>query len=99
MPRAAFPEDAQLAVGQTFVGEDDSGAQVPVRVVEVKDDIIMVDANHPLAGETLYFHVDVREVRDATSEELAHWPRARPGRSRARIGSFARAASPRARSA
>ncbi|HEY7957354.1 MAG TPA: peptidylprolyl isomerase [Polyangia bacterium] len=72
VPRAAFPEDAQLAVGQTFVGEDDAGAQVPVRVVEVKDDMIMVDANHPLAGVTLYFHVEVREVRDATSDELAH---------------------------
>ena len=43
-----------------------------MRVVEVRDDVIIVDANHPLAGETLYFHVDVREVRDATEEELAH---------------------------
>ena len=72
VPRAAFPAEAHLSVGDTFVGEDDTGAQVPVRVVEVKDDMIMVDANHPLAGVTLYFHVDVREVRDATSEELAH---------------------------
>jgi FKBP-type peptidyl-prolyl cis-trans isomerase SlyD len=72
VPRAAFPADALPQVGQSFVGEDDEGQAVPVRVVEVRDDVIVVDANHPLAGETLYFHVDVREVRDATAAELAH---------------------------
>lgn len=72
VPRAAFPAGAQLAVGDTFVGEDDEGAQVPVRVVEVREDSIVVDANHPLAGVTLYFHVEVRDVRDATLEELTH---------------------------
>jgi len=72
VPRGAFPEDAQLEPGQSFIGEDDQGQAVPVRVVEVREDMIVVDANHPLAGETLYFHVDVREVRDATDEELQH---------------------------
>jgi FKBP-type peptidyl-prolyl cis-trans isomerase SlyD len=72
VPRGAFPADAKLEPGQSFIGEDDQGQAVPVRVVEVRDDMIVVDANHPLAGETLYFHVDVREVRDATAEELAH---------------------------
>ena len=43
-----------------------------MRVVELKEDVVVVDANHPLAGETLFFHVDVREVRDATAEELEH---------------------------
>jgi FKBP-type peptidyl-prolyl cis-trans isomerase SlyD len=72
VPRSAFPADAKLEAGQSFIGEDDEGQAVPVRVVEVRDDVIVVDANHPLAGETLYFHVDVREVREATDEELAH---------------------------
>lgn len=72
VPRAAFPADAKLEVGDSFIGEDDEGQQLPVRVVEVNDDSITVDANHPLAGETLYFHVDVREVREATEEELEH---------------------------
>lgn len=72
VPRAAFPPDAHLEVGQSFIGEDDEGQSVPVRVVEVTAERVMVDANHPLAGETLYFHVDVVEVRDATAEELAH---------------------------
>jgi FKBP-type peptidyl-prolyl cis-trans isomerase SlyD len=72
VPRAAFPPDAHLEVGQSFIGEDDEGQSVPVRVLEVRADLVMVDANHPLAGQTLYFHVDVVEVRDATAEELAH---------------------------
>ncbi len=72
VPRAAFPPEAKLEVGESFVGEDDEGQAVPVRVIEVRPDLIMVDANHPLAGETLYFHVDVREVREATVEELQH---------------------------
>ena len=72
VPRAAFPADAKLEVGQSFVGEDDEGQAVPVRVIEVRPDMVMVDANHPLAGETLYFHVDVRDVREATVEELQH---------------------------
>lgn len=81
VPRAAFPADADLKVGDTFMGEDDEGGAVPVRVVELKDDTIVVDANHPLAGETLYFHVDVREVRDATLEELMHGHAHGPGDS------------------
>jgi FKBP-type peptidyl-prolyl cis-trans isomerase SlyD len=72
VPRNAFPADAQLEVGQTFLGEDDEGQSVPVRVLSVGLEEITVDANHPLAGETLYFHVDVVAVRDATAEELQH---------------------------
>jgi FKBP-type peptidyl-prolyl cis-trans isomerase SlyD len=72
VPRTAFPPDAKVAVGDSFIGEDDEGQALPVRVVELRDDIIIVDANHPLAGETLFFHVDVREVREATDDELAH---------------------------
>jgi FKBP-type peptidyl-prolyl cis-trans isomerase SlyD len=72
VPRDAFPPDAVLEVGASFFGEDEEGHAVPVRVVEVKPDSIVVDANHPLAGQTLYYHVDVRDVRDATLEELTH---------------------------
>jgi FKBP-type peptidyl-prolyl cis-trans isomerase SlyD len=72
IPKAALPPGVTIEVGQTLVGEGDGGERVPVRVVEVRDDAIVVDANHPLAGETLYFEVTVREVRDATADELAH---------------------------
>jgi FKBP-type peptidyl-prolyl cis-trans isomerase SlyD len=70
VPRGAFPADLEISVGESFMGEDDQGRAVPVRVVEVREDVVVVDANHPLAGQTLYFHVVVREVRDATQDEL-----------------------------
>jgi FKBP-type peptidyl-prolyl cis-trans isomerase SlyD len=41
-----------------------------MRVVEIKTDAVVVDANHPLAGQTLHYSVSVREVRDATAEEI-----------------------------
>src|SRR5258706_13343517 len=51
VPRAAFPDGANLQVGESFMGEDDQGGTVPVRVIEVSEDSIVVDANHPLARE------------------------------------------------
>jgi FKBP-type peptidyl-prolyl cis-trans isomerase SlyD len=39
-------------------------------VVEVRDDLVVVDANHPLAGMTLRYHVTVRDIREATEEEI-----------------------------
>jgi FKBP-type peptidyl-prolyl cis-trans isomerase SlyD len=52
---------------QTNAGGD---AQV-VKVIAVKDNDITVDANHPLAGLTLKFELEVVDVREATEEELA----------------------------
>jgi FKBP-type peptidyl-prolyl cis-trans isomerase SlyD len=72
IPRTAFPPEAELEVGASFVGEDEEGHSLPVRVIAIENDTIVVDANHPLAGERLHFHVDVRAVRDATLEELTH---------------------------
>ena len=43
-----------------------------VVVIAVEGDTITVDANHPLAGETLTFNVTIRDVRPATPEEIAH---------------------------
>ena len=71
LPRDFFPPGAQVSVGDIFEGEDDSGSRLPVRVIKVADDHVEVDANHPLAGETLHFHVAIREIRDATAAELA----------------------------
>jgi FKBP-type peptidyl-prolyl cis-trans isomerase SlyD len=39
-------------------------------VVEVRDDLVLVDANHPLAGMTLRYHVTVRDIRPATDDEI-----------------------------
>lgn len=70
-PRDRFESADQLTVGMQFQTKAESGIQV-VTVVEVDDDTVTVDANHPLAGSTLNFEVSVVAVRDATAEELEH---------------------------
>lgn len=68
--RDKFPEGMDIFPGMQFAGETPNG-DVPLTVVEVKDDAVVVDANHPLAGERLHFDVEVMDVRPASDEELA----------------------------
>ncbi len=51
---------------------DDSRQALEAYVADVRPDGVLLDFNHPLAGETLYFHVKFAALRAATSEELAH---------------------------
>ena len=78
VPRAQFPGVKDIAVGMQFQAQTNHGPRV-VQVVGVSDDTITVDANHPLAGETLNFDVKVVEVRDATQQELDHGHAHGPG--------------------
>jgi FKBP-type peptidyl-prolyl cis-trans isomerase SlyD len=65
-----FPDPAKVKVGDEFVAESPDGDEVAMEVVEVKDDVVVVDANHPLAGVTLHYQVKIRTVRDATEQEI-----------------------------
>ena len=69
--RSEFPDPTKVAVGDEFVAESPEGEEIPMTVVEVKDDAVVVDANHPLAGVTLRYSVKVRDVREATAGEIA----------------------------
>lgn len=72
-PRSAFPEE--IEVGMQFEGGPESADDedyLLYTVVEVDDDEVTVDGNHPLAGKTLTFNCTVTGVRPATAEELAH---------------------------
>ena len=71
VPRSAFPEDANIELGMEFSAQGEQGS-VRVAVTAIEGDEITVDANHPLAGETLHFDVTIDNVRTATEEELAH---------------------------
>ncbi len=72
VPRSAFPEDSEVAVGEQFYAQDQSGQPMPFTVTKVEGDDVTIDFNHPLAGKTLEFEVMIAEVRDASPEELAH---------------------------
>jgi FKBP-type peptidyl-prolyl cis-trans isomerase SlyD len=54
-----------------FQAQTDDGIQVVI-VKDVTADAVIVDANHPLAGQALTFDVEIVEIRAASSEELAH---------------------------
>lgn len=71
VPRSAFKGIEQLAPGMQFQAQGPQGTRLVV-VTQVAKDVVTVDANHPLAGQTLHFEVEIAEVRDATREELEH---------------------------
>jgi FKBP-type peptidyl-prolyl cis-trans isomerase SlyD len=70
MDRGDLPDPGAVAVGDEFIAESPDGDEVAMSVVEVHDDSVVVDANHPLAGMTLRSRVKVRELREATAEEI-----------------------------
>lgn len=72
IPREVFKDVDEVIPGMQFQARAKNGGVELLTVVAVKDGTVIVDANHPLAGETLHFDVTVRDIREATVEELAH---------------------------
>ena len=75
VPITAFVVDGEidhemLAEGNVIPMIDSNGNRLNGVVVEVKDDTVVIDFNHPLAGDDLYFSGTVEDVREATAEEL-----------------------------
>ena len=73
VPRDVFEGVESIEPGMQFQtsSEGGSGGET-ITVVSVENDEVTIDGNHPLAGETLHFAVDIIEVREATAEELEH---------------------------
>ena len=71
-PVDAFPATENIEPGMPVGVQDESGEMHQAFVSEVRADTIVLDFNHPLAGETLHFQVKVIDLRPATAEELDH---------------------------
>ncbi|HEY2405943.1 MAG TPA: hypothetical protein VGI10_08070 [Polyangiaceae bacterium] len=67
--RADFPDD--VAPGDCFEAEGEGGRRVLLQVLDVLEHAVMLDANHPLAGQRVRFEVEVRALRPATESELS----------------------------
>lgn len=79
VPRDAFPDDVDVETGMQFAAQGPDGQVIPLWVVGVEQDEVLVDPNHPLAGETLRFEIEVVDVREATAEETGHGHAHGPG--------------------
>ncbi len=74
LDRSNFPKDAELEVGMQFeanLSDEDEEARV-FTVEAINGDKVDVNGNHPLAGMTLHFDVELISVRDATKDEIQH---------------------------
>ena len=70
-PRDKFPEN--VTVGMQFEGQSEGVHETVVyTVTDIAEDKVVVDANHPLAGQTLRFSCTVTEIRAATADEITH---------------------------
>ncbi len=70
--RADFPNDVELEEGMSFMATMPDGNNQQFVIRKIEGDDVTIDFNHPLAGKTLTFEVELVDVRDATPEELAH---------------------------
>ncbi len=73
VPRAEFDAHPELAPGLVFETEDEEGHPTYFLVKEVHPDTVVIDFNHPLAGQAMEIAFTVRAVRDATPDDLKHY--------------------------
>jgi len=70
-PRADVPAEINPEVGQTVALATQEGQQVPALITEVDDEKVVVDLNHPLAGETLTFDIEVVGISATPTQDPA----------------------------
>ncbi|NOQ30973.1 MAG: peptidylprolyl isomerase [Helicobacteraceae bacterium] len=68
LPKEQFA-GIDLAVGMMLYGQGEDGGTVQVVVKELKEDNVIIDFNHPLAGKDLMFSCEIKNIRDASAEE------------------------------
>ncbi|MDB5251111.1 MAG: peptidylprolyl isomerase [Flaviaesturariibacter sp.] len=61
-PKSQFPPDMNPEVGMQLMMNNGQGQSFPVNIVDVKEDTVLLDANHPLAGQDLIFDLELVEI-------------------------------------
>ena len=70
VPKEQLPDGIQFQLGMQLIAEGEDGEQLPVFMTDFQDDVFTFTTNHPLAGITLVFAIEVVGVRDALASEL-----------------------------
>lgn len=65
-----LPPNETIEVGGQIVGHDEEGNEILFTITAIENGIVSLDGNHPLAGQSLLFEVEVQGIREATAEEL-----------------------------
>ena len=63
-PKSNIPPDMKLEPGMKLQLQNEAGQPIPVVVTDVKDDVVMLDANHELAGKELVFDIELVEIKE-----------------------------------
>ena len=69
--RSEIPAEMDVEVGQTVALSSPEGQQVPAQVIEADDQKVVVDLNHPLAGKTLTFDIEVVGISNSPTQQPA----------------------------
>ena len=72
LPKDMFQETELPEIGSIVPLQDNDGNRFQAQVVSIAEDAVIVDLNHPMAGQELHFKGDILNVRPATEEELSH---------------------------
>jgi FKBP-type peptidyl-prolyl cis-trans isomerase SlyD len=70
VPRSDFAAEVEVRPGLVFETENEDGQEVFFIIKEVNDETVLIDFNHPLAGKDLEISFTIRQVREATPEDL-----------------------------
>lgn len=65
-----FPTEMNVEKGMKFESEGPEGQPIALHVIDISGDKVLVDGNHPLAGEELNFDITILDVREAATEEI-----------------------------
>ncbi len=73
VPLDVFPDDIELEIGMELeLIDSESNEELVAYIYDISDEAVLIDFNHPLAGEDLFFEIRVLDIRPATADELAH---------------------------
>lgn len=68
-PRAQIPPEVTPEIGQTLALTSPEGQHIPARIVAMDDDTVTFDLNHPLAGQSLTFEIEVVGISDTPTQQ------------------------------
>jgi FKBP-type peptidyl-prolyl cis-trans isomerase SlyD len=70
VPLDDLPAGDTAEVGSSIIGQDEDGQEVAFTVTGIENGIVSLDGNHPFAGQSLLFEIEIQGIRDATEEEI-----------------------------